>query len=73
MIPIRSILPYRILAETMRTSRITRSTQTVKNVTDTVGLTTVESFLCNGIRAIAIAADQITTVTSGQNTTIQIR
>jgi hypothetical protein len=45
MVPIWSILPYNKFDETDSTSRITRRTQTVMNVTDTEGFTIPESRL----------------------------
>jgi hypothetical protein len=45
MAPIRSIPPYTMLADTDRTSRMTRRTQSVMNVPDTDGFTMFESCL----------------------------
>ena len=39
MVPIWSMLPYNMLADTDSTSRITRRTQRVMNMTDTEGFT----------------------------------
>jgi hypothetical protein len=72
MVPIWPIFPYIMLDETDKTSRITRRTQTVMNTTDINGFTVRDSRLWNGIRAIVMAADHIKTVTSGQNTRMQI-
>jgi hypothetical protein len=65
------MFPYTILAETESTRRMTRRTHTVMKVADTDGFTVRERCLWSGIRAVAMAAAQINTVISGQNTRMQ--